>query len=202
MPIPRGCEQLSDASSEDYRDFQYDEEEEVNNIEDGSFQNQIGIRWEFRDDAWRNPNILYDSMPFSRLRRGSSFLYNCLPTFITLFKLFWTLAITNATVMETNRYATTLDALGRIGRGPIWEELIVDGLKAFMATTLYMGMKRQPNYKSYWMKDSFFHCSKISSIFSHAHFIKLHRCLHLTDNTYIGNIERGALGYDKLHQTR
>ena len=113
------------------------------------------------------------SMPFSGLGREPAFIYNSLPTFITLFELFWTLVIMDAIVRETNRCATALDAMGTTCRGPNWEELTIGGLKAFMAMALYIGMKKQPNYKTYWMKDSFFHCSKISSFFSCARFIKL-----------------------------
>ena len=106
------------------------------------------------------------------LGEGPTFLYNAIPTFMTLFELFRILAIMDDIVSKTNRYATQR-SLGRTRGGPNWEELTVGGLEAFMAIALYMGMKKQPNYKTYWMKDSFFQCSKISSIFSHAHFIDL-----------------------------
>ena len=121
--VQRDYEQLSEESSEDYPDFQYDEEDEVDNIANVSIQNQTGIRWEFRNDTWKNPNIMYDpmSMPFSGLGKGPTFIYNSLPNFITLFELFWTPVIIDAIVRETNRYATALDSLGRTCRGPNWE---------------------------------------------------------------------------------
>ena len=49
-------------------------------------------------------------------------------------------------VRETNRYATTLDVIGRTQGGPNWEQSIEGGLKMFMVVALYMGMKKQPNY--------------------------------------------------------
>jgi hypothetical protein len=53
-------------------------------------------------------------------------------------------------VEETNRYAgVPFPGLRNTHGGPEWEELIVAGLKAFMALALYMGLKKQPNYKTY-----------------------------------------------------
>ena len=103
---------------------------------------------------------------------------------------------------ETNRYATTPDPLGRTKEGWNWEQLTKGGLKAFMALALFMEMKKQPNYKTYWMRNSLFHCSKISNIISWARFIELRRCLHVTNSRGEGHIERGAPGFDKLHYTR
>jgi hypothetical protein len=56
-------------------------------------------------------------------------------------------------VEETNRYATmVLDAFGNTRGGRTWKNFIMASLKAFLAIHMYMGMKRQPNYKSYWKK--------------------------------------------------
>ena len=143
---------------------------------------------------------MYEPMPMAFLgpRWGPTFIYNDIPTFIIFFELFWTPTMMNDIVRETNRYSTTSDSLGRTRGGLQGEEFTVDALKAFMAIALYMGMRKQSSYKTYRMKDSFFHCSKISSIFSRARFIELRRCLHLTNNWDVGNIEHGAPSYDKL----
>jgi hypothetical protein len=70
----------------------------------------------------------------------------------------------------------------RAGRGRKWENLTVVGLKAFMAIHMYMGMKKQPNYKSYWEREGgFFHCPIISNIINSERFRELCRCLHLTN---------------------
>ena len=55
--------------------------------------------------------------PFTKLGKGPIFLYNTLLTFLTLFELFWTPAILNDIVNETNRYATTPDHLDRTKGG-------------------------------------------------------------------------------------
>ena len=81
--------------------------------------------------------------------------------------------------------------------------LTIAGLKAFLAIHMYMGMKRQPNMKSYWEKEgSFFHCPTISNIMSRDQFTDLVRCLHITDPAVYGHIRTGEPGYDKIRQVR
>jgi hypothetical protein len=76
-------------------------------------------------------------------------------------------------------------------------------LKAFLAIHMYMGMKRQPNYKWYWEKaGSLFHCPIISNIMSWARFAQLTRCLHITNSASYEHIQQGDVGYDKLRQVR
>ena len=57
----------------------------------------------------------------------------------------------SAIVVKTNLYTTTKDALGKTKGGENWKEFTISGLKSFMALAIYMGMKKQPNYKTYWM---------------------------------------------------
>ena len=92
--------------------------------------------------------------------------------------------------------------LGRTKGGQDWKQFMVGGLNAFIVVALYIEMKRQFNYKIHWMKNSLFHCSKISSIMSRAQFIYLRRCLYLTNSKGERHVEKGALGFDKLHQIK
>jgi hypothetical protein len=65
-----------------------------------------------------------------------------------------------------------------------------------------LDMKRQPNMKSYWMKEgSVFHCPIISKLMTHDRFMELTTCFHITNPTMYVR-EKGLLGYDKLGQTR
>jgi hypothetical protein len=102
--------------------------------------------------------------------------------YLTFFEFFWTPTIINSIVRESNRYATTpIPSLEiHVGR-PQWKELTVAGLKAFLAFALYMNLKRQPNYKTYWMWDTLFYCPMISNIYTRACFMDLQRCLHITN---------------------
>jgi hypothetical protein len=90
-----------------------------------------------------------------------------------------------------------------LGGGAKWENLTISGLKVFLAIHMYMGMKKQPNYKSYWKKEgSLFHCPIISNIMSHARVIQLRRCLHITNPALYEHIQKGDVGYDKLRKVR
>jgi hypothetical protein len=116
------------------------------------------------------------------------------------FELFWPFTMLRKIVFETNRYAThSLDALGNTMGGAKWVSTSVAELKAFLAIHMYMGMKRQPNIKTYWEKvGSLFHCPIISSIMSRDRFIRLRRCLHITNPATYEHIEKGDARYDKL----
>jgi hypothetical protein len=75
--------------------------------------------------------------------------------------------------------------------------------KGFLALHMYMGLKRQSNYKSYWGKEgSLFHCPIISNIMSQARFTQLRRCIHITNPASYEHIQKGDIGYDKLRQVR
>jgi hypothetical protein len=68
---------------------------------------------------------------------------------------------------------------------------------------MYMKMKRQPNYKSYWEKeDSIFYCPIVSNIMTRKQFVELHRCLHITNPATYKHMEKGEPKYDKLKQVR
>jgi hypothetical protein len=124
-----------------------------------------------------------------------------MPSFMHLFYLFWPYLLLCKVIRETNHYATEADEVGNTIGGPNWKEFTVPELKAFMAVQIYMGMKKQPNIKSYWQKiGSFFHCSTISNLFSHECFFALRRSLHITNPASYVNIERGSPAYDKLRQ--
>ena len=110
--------------------------------------------------------MIHCQINFWEIQAVHVFLFQSIPSFKFLFELFWTAAILNDIVEETNAYARGGGtAAGSTMGGPNWEEFTVPGLKAFMAMAVLMGMKKQPNYKTYWMKDSFFHCDMISNIF-------------------------------------
>ena len=81
-------------------------------------------------------------------QKRSTVIYNNLPTFITLFVLFWIPVILNNIFNEINRYATILDILGIPKEGQNYEPLTIRGLKAYMAIALCMRMKKNPNYKT------------------------------------------------------
>jgi hypothetical protein len=93
------------------------------------------------------------------------------PTFMQLFGLFWTSKCLKKIVTETNQYVKVVHGDGHIEGGPLWYDITVAKLKAFIALSFYMDLKKQPNYKSYWMEvGSVFHFPVISNIMSCDHF--------------------------------
>jgi hypothetical protein len=163
------------------------------------------ITWRYRDETWSKQNFTYSPprIPFLGRQGPRSDYGNGMPTFLHLFDLFWPYSILRKIVCETNRYAMESNGEGSTVGGPTWEVLTIAGLKAFMAVQMYMGMKKQPNMKSYWQRmGSFLHCPFISKMFTRDHFYALRRCLHITNPASYNNVERGTVGFDKLRQVR
>jgi hypothetical protein len=73
-------------------------------------------------------------------------------SFVTLFEMSWTVVILMNIVAEANQYATMVDREGRLPSRAYWKDITVAKLKDFLAITLYIGMKKQSNVKSYWMR--------------------------------------------------
>ena len=87
---------------------------------------------------------------FSRPSKGPSFPYRMIPSFMFFFELFWAAAILNDIVEKTYEYARGPGVASRNTMGgPNWEDFTVTGLKAFIAISILMGMRKQPNYKTY-----------------------------------------------------
>jgi hypothetical protein len=169
----------------------------------GDFDNGGGIKYTYRDDTWKQDHFTYDPKPRHFIGvSGPTRWWNQMPTMMQLFELFWSFTILQDIVNETNRYATSRNGDGILPGGAGWQLLTVAEFKAWLAIWLYMGMKRHPNMKSYWMKEgSIFHCPIISKTMSRDRFKALTRCFHITNPaTYVR--EKGLPGYDKLGQTR
>jgi hypothetical protein len=83
---------------------------------------------------------------------------------------------------EANRYSGSLDENG-MPRGKVgWYPVTVKELKVFMATNLYMGMKKLSNVKAYWAKSkTIFYCHVITGLFTKERLMALTRCLHITN---------------------
>jgi hypothetical protein len=79
---------------------------------------------------------------------------------------------------------------------------LVAGLKVFFVISMLIGLKRQPNMKTYWeRKGGFFHCPIFSHIFSRDLFQQITKCLYrINPNSYVATREEP--GYDKMEQVR
>jgi hypothetical protein len=118
---------------------------------------QEGVRWDFRNETWNTHGFEYMPHPIPFIgTRGPTEISHRLPTFMQLFSLFWPWTILRTIVGETNCYVGEDDGKGGTRGGDKWEHFMVAGLKAFMAIHVYIGLKKQPNLKTYWMRNSIF----------------------------------------------
>jgi hypothetical protein len=170
----------------------------------GGVEDLNGVKHLYHDQTWTKERFAFDPPPmeFNGVGGPRGTLFHRMPTFMMLFRLFWPDTLLWKICTETNRYATTVDGEGNLPGGTRWKHLSVAGLKAFIAISILIGLKRQLNKKTYWnRKGYFFHCSIISSIFSRDRFQAITKCLHLTNpNSYVRNKEE--VGYDKMGQVR
>ena len=91
MRSGKGGRKLRDGSNLDCFEYKTEEEEDDSkNSKDGILEGQTSLKWDFRDERWKDPNFMYNPVPkdFSRLPRGPSFIYNAIPSLIMLFELF------------------------------------------------------------------------------------------------------------------
>jgi hypothetical protein len=162
------------------------------------------IRFAYRPSTWSKTHSSYDPIPipFSGQSPGLTREYNEIPSYVQFFKKIWTFNMLRDICVETNRYAGSLDENG-VPRGRIgWYLVIVKELKVFMATNLYVGMKKLPNVKAYWTNSKeIFYCHVITGLFTRESFMALTQCLYITNpSTYIE--DNTSPHFDKMHQTR
>jgi hypothetical protein len=180
-------------------DGEYKTEEEQE--EDRDPENPTSVRHLYQNSTW-----LHESFTFSPPRKefagstGPSRVEFRMPTILSLFRLFWPDSRLCKIVTKTNRYAMTPDHEGKLPGKGRWKYLSIQGLKVFFVISFYVGLKKQPNMKTYWQRrGSFFHCPVISQIFTRDRFQAITKYLHITNSaTYVTNREEP--GYDKMGQ--
>jgi hypothetical protein len=184
--------------------FQNDEYSSESEEEERAPGDVNGISYLYGDETWGKGSLEYDPprRGFTECGGPTFEAHHRMPTFLMFFCLFWPDSLLRKICTETNRYATTVDGDGIAPGRRRWRRLSVAGLKAFFAISMLMGLKRQPNMKTYWEREGgFFHCPLISRIFSHDRFQQITRCLHITNpNSY--DATRDEPGYDKMGQVR
>ena len=132
-------------ASETWLSTDSEDDNDGNNENLGSIHEQIGLKWEFRNEIWENTIFAYNPHPnpFSSPRRGPTRNYRSLPSFQYMFSIFWTMEMLQRIVDETNRYANCpIDENGNIRGGPSWTNVTILELQAFLAFALYMRLNR------------------------------------------------------------
>jgi hypothetical protein len=97
--------ELSAASSNDISEFESEEEDDgITRIEGTE-----ALKHAYRDETWSQKCFTYDPKPREFLgRKGTQKFFECMPTILQLFELFWPFNLLCKIVMETNRYAQSL----------------------------------------------------------------------------------------------
>ena len=104
---------------------------------------------------------------------------------------------------ETNAYGLqeSIEHLGFLnGRGK-WKILSVPELRAWLGVCIFMGLKRQPTFRSYWSKRKFYGCPIVKRIMQRTRFEQILSCLHLVDNRSLVQ-DKTCVGYDKIGKCR
>ena len=112
-----------------------------------------------------------------------------------LFSLFFTPALVQSIVMETNWYA----AQCLEGTTHTWatEE---GEIQAYFGFCILMGLVREPEIRDCWATDDVFHYAPIASRISCQLFEEISRYLHFVENTTL--LARGTQGYHRLQQIK
>ena len=125
----------------------------------------------------------------------------------TVFDLYWTDAVVDRIVLETNRYAREVlpcmeNEQPRTKGGPSWKDVDRSDIRGWLGICILMGCKRLPSVRQYWMRSQpFLYCSLISSIMSLGRWEDIMRCLHLVDNNSVVRDVKDPR-FDRIAKTR
>lgn len=161
------------------------------------------------DASWQKTVSTFDPAPakFRGPTPGLPIPSNKMPTLYTLFHKFWTPHTLRKICAETNRYASEINPRSKctpkkLRGGDTWFALHPPELRAFLAISLYMGIKIEPNVRSYWEKScDFLWCPVISSIMTRNRYEHIIRCLHV-HNDHAATTDRSSGDFDKLVKLR
>ena len=120
----------------------------------------------------------------------------CIPDSpLDIFSLFFTTAVIQHLVTETNRYAAQcLD-----GSDKQWSTDEKE-MKAYLGFRILMGIVREPEIRDYWSRNELLHYSPIASRISRNRFEEITRYFHLVDNSTLP--QRGQPGFHRLQKVK
>ena len=132
---------------------------------------------------------------------------NGVPLPHTVFDMYWTDAVVDRIVIETNRYARAVlpsqdNELPRTKGGRSWKDVNRVEIRGWLGICILMGCKRLPCVRQYWFRsEPFLYCSLISSIMTLDRWEDIMRCLHLVDNSCIVR-DVSDPRFDRIAKTR
>ncbi|XP_077980903.1 uncharacterized protein LOC144436091 [Glandiceps talaboti] len=123
---------------------------------------------------------------------------------LQLFQLFFTGAVMNLIVTETNRYATQQRSAKANGPKWDWPEtgITVEHLEVFLGLTIAMGLvDKKGSFKDYWSNFWLTKLPAFGATMPRDMFCQIMRYLHFTNNS-TAQTDRYHQNYDKLWKIR
>ena len=100
---------------------------------------------------------------------------------LQIFQLFWSQAVWDMMVCETNRYAQqSIDTNPQLQSS--WTPTTVAEMMAFVALLLAMGINSMPQYSMYWCTSELLRIPLYPAVMARNRFTSILRFLHLSDN--------------------
>lgn len=119
---------------------------------------------------------------------------------VSYFCLFFTNAVFDVVVLQTNLYAAQERANNQDKHLMVWHEVDKDEMRTFIALILAMGLVSKPTIHSYWSTDEILQTPFFTNTMLRNRFTQILRYIHFVNNTQL--LPRDQDGYDKLGKIR
>ena len=146
------------------------------------------------DSPWSSSTTPVVVHPFNRPIGLAVTLSACI---LEVFKLFFTPALVELIVEQTNLYARQVMSDDQYVK---WVDVDVEEIWAYMGFMILMGINHLPALSDYWKLDSTYRYGPIADRITRDRFFEITCYLHFVDNTTL--LPRGDPGYDKLGKVR
>ena len=145
--------------------------------------------------VWNSSFQDIQPLSFSATPGPSRIVHRC-QTPLDFFMLFFTSAVCNLLVLQTNLYYS--QSIASKPSTMEWVNVSVEDMMAFMGLVIAMGVVRLPEMDDYWSTDPIMQHPWFTSIMSRTRFKQILRYLHCADNSH----SNGSNSTDKLRKLR